>query len=150
MKRQLLLLIFVLSAFVANAQVFYRCTGDYVNVRTGPGKNYRVVIDDAYSPGDKVQLMKDIIVKSHGKARNGFVPISWMYWDGWVSAQYLKPLTHTCSRCNGKGYFNRVCRDFDGAALQHPRACSCQSCGWHGGNCHYKQHCSACDGVGYY
>ena len=58
MKRQLLLLLFVLSAYVANVQFFYKCTGDYVNVRTGPGKNYKVVIDEVYSIGDKVQLMK--------------------------------------------------------------------------------------------
>ena len=150
MKRQLLLLLFVLSAFVANAQVFYKCTGDYVNVRTGPGKNYKVVIDEVYSIGDKVQLMKGLIVKSSGKARNGFVPISYLYWNGWASAQYLKPLVHKCRQCNGKGYFNMACKEWGGAPSEHPRACECQSCWWHNGNCGGQQHCNACDGVGYY
>ena len=98
MKRISVVLLLMIAALGANAQQKgYVCTGNYVNVRTGPGKNYEVY--------DRLEW--------GGDER-----------DGWVSAQYLRPVTlcpecggyklvniaevdidlDTCKKCKGKGY----------------------------------------------
>lgn len=127
MKRVLTILMLMFAVMAANAQQKgFVCTGNYVNVRTGPGKNYAV-----YDKGDghKRQLSKGDVVEYRGKKKNGFILIGQLGWgederDGWVSAQFLRPVTLcpqcdgtkdenigeididliTCRKCKGKGY----------------------------------------------
>ena len=128
MKRFSFLLMLMFAVVAVNAQSKgFVCTGDYVNVRTGPGKNYKVYDVET---GHKRQLSKGDVVKYSGKKKNGFClvqgPLEWGgdERDGWVSAQYLRPVTlcpkcdgykdvnvgeididlATCDRCKGKGY----------------------------------------------
>ena len=127
MKRIAIVLMMLFAVVAVNAQEKgYVCTGNYVNVRTGPGKNYAV-----YDIGTdhKRQLSKGDVVEYCGKKKNGFILIRQLGWgederDGWVSAQYLRPVTLcpqcdgtkdenigeidieliTCRKCKGKGY----------------------------------------------
>ena len=128
MKRISIVLMLLFAVMTANAQHNgYVCTGDYVNVRTGPGKNYAVY---DINTGHKRQLSKGDVVSNCGKRQNGFCliqgPLEWGgdERDGWVSAQYLLPVTlcpecqgykdvniaevdielATCKKCKGKGY----------------------------------------------
>ena len=127
MKRKTLFLIMLFAVMAANAQQNgFVCTGDYVNVRTGPGKNYAVYDSNT---DHKRQLSKGDVVEYCGKRKNGFILIRQLGWgederDGWVSAQYLRPVTLcpqcdgmkdenigeidieliTCRKCKGKGY----------------------------------------------
>ncbi len=131
MKRISIVLMLLCVMLAVNAQHNgYVCTGNNVNVRTGPGKNYAV-----YDVGDghKRQLSKGDVVQNYGKKKNGFCliqgPLEWGgdERDGWVSAQYLRPVKlcpkckgykdvnvgeididlTTCDKCNGKGYVTR-------------------------------------------
>ena len=128
MKRLVFVLVSLFVMLTANAQHDgFVCTGNNVNVRTGPGKNYAI-----YDTGDghKRQLSKGDVVANRGKKKNGFCliqgPLEWGgdERDGWVSAQYLRPVTlckicfgtgdmnvgevdidlRTCDKCKGKGY----------------------------------------------
>lgn len=127
MKRMILLFSLLLAVMTACAQKGYVCTGNNVNVRTGPGKSYTVY--DA-GTGHKRQLQKGDVVEDCGKKENGFCliqgPLGWGTdeRDGWVSSQFLRPVLlcptcggakdvnvgevdidlQTCERCNGKGY----------------------------------------------
>ncbi len=130
MKRFAIFLMLLMGAFTAYAQHNgFVCTGNNVNVRTGPGKNYPVY-DYNKETGYKRQIFKGDVVADEGKRKNGFCLISGpLEWggderDGWVSAQFLKPVTicpecggtknvnvaevdislDTCKRCKGKGY----------------------------------------------
>lgn len=157
MKKSFILFVLLMSAVYAEAQTFYYVTGDNVNVRTGPGKNYQNVMNDGFQM--RCQLFKESKVKFAGKRRNGFTYVKFLncgmtgascYPDyGWVSSQFLKPMTHKCRVCNGKGYFNRPCREFDLPPEQHPSACPCSGVCLNDG-CKGKQHCRQCGGVGYY
>ena len=157
MKKMILMFMVLFASMTANAQVFYKCTGDNVNVRTGPGKNYKNVINQGFET--RCQLFKDNIVRYAGKKSNGFVYVMFSncgmtgascYPDyGWVSSQYLKPMTHKCRVCNGKGYFNRPCGEFGLPPEEHPSACPCSGVCLNDG-CKGKQHCRQCGGVGYY
>jgi len=121
-----LMLLFVMMTVNAQHKGFV-CTGNNVNVRTGPGKNYSVYDNNT---DHKRQLSKGDVVINCGKKKNGFYliqgPLEWGgdERDGWVSAQYLRPVTlcpkckgykdiniaeidielATCDKCNGKGY----------------------------------------------
>lgn len=128
MKRlsTILMLLFVMMTVNAQQKGFV-CTGNNVNVRKGPGKNYAVYDSNT----DHIrQLSKGDVVINRGKKKNGFCliqgPLEWGgdERDGWVSAQYLRPVTlcpkcdgyknvniaevdidlATCDKCNGKGY----------------------------------------------
>ena len=128
MKRLSTILILLLVVLTASAQHNgFVCTGNNVNVRTGPGKNYPVYDSNT---DHKRQLSKGDVVSNKGKRKNGFCliqgPLEWGgdERDGWVSAQYLRPVTlcpkckgykdiniaeidielATCDKCNGKGY----------------------------------------------
>ena len=127
MKRIAIVLMMLFAVVAVNAQVKgYVCTGNYVNVRTGPGKNYAVYDNNT---DHKRQLSKGDVVEYCGKKKNGFILIRQLEWggderDGWVSAQYLRPVTLcpqcdgtkdenigeidieliTCRKCKGKGY----------------------------------------------
>ena len=128
MKRLSFVLLLLFAAITVSAQHNgYVCTGNYVNVRTGPGKNYAVYDIET---GHKRQLSKGDVVMNCGKKKNGFCliqgPLEWGgdERDGWVSADYLRPVTlcpecngykdiniaevdidlDTCPKCNGKGY----------------------------------------------
>lgn len=157
MKRIFLAMTLLFLAVIANAQTIYRCTGDNVNVRTGPGKNYAVMMNDGFQM--KCQLFKDSRVRYAGKQRNGFTYVKFLncgmtgascYPDyGWVATQYLKPMTRRCPECKGKGYFNRPCKDFPEILPDdHPSACPCSGACLHD-NCRGKQHCHKCGGLGY-
>lgn len=128
MKKLSLVLMLLLAAITVNAQQKgYVCTGNHVNVRTGPGKKYAVYDSNT---DHKRQLSKGDVVADCGKKKNGFCliqgPLEWGgdERDGWVSSQYLRPVTlcpkcggykdinmgevdielATCDECNGKGY----------------------------------------------
>ncbi len=108
MKRITILLVLLLSVAAANAQQKgFVCTGSYVNVRKGPGKNYGFVCEYKNDPKTKVQMQKGSVAVSLGKKRNGFCYVRFIYntvgeFDGWVSAQYLRPV-NICPRCKGWG-----------------------------------------------
>ena len=108
MKRIAIVLMMLFAVVAVNAQEKgYVCTGNYVNVRTGPGKNYAVYDNNT---DHKRQLSKGDVVEYCGKKKNGFILIRQLGWgederDGWVSAQYLRPVT-LCPECNGTGVVN--------------------------------------------
>ena len=94
-----MMILVVMTTMYANAQYYkgqvLTCTGNNVNVRKGPGKNYGVLIDDLCET--KCQLFKGDNVKYAGKSKNGFVYV--IFWSGystgttrelygWVSQQY--------------------------------------------------------------
>ena len=128
MKRIAIVLMLLFTVLVVNAQhKGFVCTGNNVNVRTGPGMNYPVYDSNT---DHKRQLSKGDVVRNCGVKKKGFCliqgPLEWGgdERDGWVSAQYLRPVTlcpecdgykdvniaevdielDTCKRCNGKGY----------------------------------------------
>ena len=135
----IILLLFGVSTAVSYGQTtkWYRVTGNNVNVRTGPGKNYKIE-DDGNNCGRKLQLFKGQVV-SGGEKKNGFMYVEfqgqYMY-GGWVSAQFLTP-AKVCAKCKGKGGFGkckvcngegfRICCNYTGKNL-------CESCG----GCGYK------------
>lgn len=98
----------LLAVMTVNAQQRgFVCTGNHVNVRKGPGKNYGVVRQVASDPGTKMQMLKGSIAVYLGKKRNGFKYVRFICntvgeFDGWVSAQYLRPVM-ICPRCKGFG-----------------------------------------------
>ena len=109
MKRISILLMLLLTVIAVKAQHDgFVCTGNYVNVRTGPGKNFEVY---DIKTGNKRQLSKGDVVRNGGKKKNGFCliqgPLEWGgdERDGWVSAQYLRPVT-LCAKCFGTGDMN--------------------------------------------
>lgn len=129
MKKITLFLLLLFTAMTVNAQRRgFVCTGDNVNVRTGPGKNYPNV---GAQYGYKIHLNKGDVVDNQGKSKNGFnnihySPMNADEWMGWVSSQYLRPVIicptcfghkedidmdsagdltfNKCRRCKGKGY----------------------------------------------
>ncbi len=108
MKRITILLMLLLTMAAASAQQRgFVCTGNHVNVRKGPGKNYGFVCEYKNDPATKVQMNKGMVAVSLGKKRNGFCYVKVIYptvgeFNGWVSAQYLRPAS-ICQRCKGIG-----------------------------------------------
>ena len=132
MKRIVLLIVVVMTTLCAEAQYkkdqhFY-CTGNNVNIRKGPGKNYPVFTYTEYNSGakKKFQLMKHqglnigmgldgfFYITYLGQRKNGFLHVTTGSWwfnnmkeenmaflDGWVSEKYLKPV---CKSCDGYGF----------------------------------------------
>ena len=110
MKRIAIVFMMLFAVIAVNAQTKgFVCTGDNVNVRKGPGKNYPV--DNWGIVGYKRQLMKGDVVENLGKSKNGFClicgPLKYNgeASEGWVSAQYLRPVT-LCPECIGTGVVN--------------------------------------------
>jgi len=143
MKRLLCIFALLLTLCgAAFAQTFYKCTGDRVRVRTAPSLNSGMVqYSGAYGSEGPVYLDKGEKVVSYGVRRNGFIKVSYYgsynLWDtGWVSEKYLKKALR-CPVCKGKGYFNQVCPECNGAGVH---AC----CDFTG-----KKRCNSCGGVGY-
>jgi hypothetical protein len=143
MKRILLLFTLLLTlAGASYAQVYYRCTGQNVRVRTAPSlKSGIVQYSGAYGSEGPVMLNKGEIVCSLGVQRNGFAKVahvsSYNLWDeGWVSLQYLVR-AQRCSNCGGKGYFNQRCPECNGDGAHW-------CCDFTG-----KKQCSQCHGIGY-
>ena len=145
--KKIFLLFFALTfiCFAADAQCVQYClksTGQNVNVRVGPGKNYRVVNGSgAYGFEGKVQLEKGQYVGTDGVKRNGFTHVYYIGWynaweDGWVASQYLAPTTK-CRACNGRGFLNRKCPECHGEGYHY-------CCNYTG-----KAVCNVCSGVGY-
>lgn len=116
MKKLSFLLIALLTVLTVNAQQKgYVCTGDHVNIRTGAGTNHPVM-DEEF--GHKRQLSKGDVVLDRGEKKNGFClvngPLAWGgdERDGWVSQQYLRPVT-ICPTCGGTKYENIAQEDID-------------------------------------
>ena len=167
MKKLLVLSLIAINILTVKAQNMYYCTQDEVYVRTGPCSNYSIKRDDGFCEF-KLHLNKYGWVKHLGKTRNGYSYVTFRFMgceagafnlhfaEGWVPTRYLKKLrTKKCSKCNGRGYFNRTCKDFEGEPFEHPAGCNCwaYSC-WHIGGgedrkCCGKQHCNKCDGNGF-
>lgn len=146
LRIQLVLLFFCGMAMSMDAQTYYRCTGNRVNVRSGPGKNYAVLVCEYQGMNEPQQLMKGHVVKYLGKKQNGFMyvedTIDW-HWSsfgiGWVSSQFLTPATK-CTSCNGRGRFNRKCPECHGQGCPMYNAGSCDN--------GYVR-CEKCSGAGY-
>lgn len=112
MKKILLVCLMLLTiSITASAQdKGFVCTGNNVNIRKGPGKNYPVLENGAGTNG-KLQLFKGNVVTDYGKRKNGFCLVSAaLEWggderQGWVSARYLRPVI-VCKTCFGTGNEN--------------------------------------------
>ena len=94
MKKLASLLLCILVTTFTYAQNIFECTGDNVNVRTGPGKQYGNVMTNIARPG-RAQLFKGQQVEYLGVTKNGFMKVAhpdniWQGESGWVSAQYLR------------------------------------------------------------
>ena len=144
MKKLVLICIMVLTALGVNAQRkgdFLACTGNNVNVRTGPGLNYRV---QTHYGNQKVQLMKgagvgdgymdcehetcNCVLVYEGKKQNGFMLISYlgegMNIQGWVSSKYL---CKVCPSCEGYP------KTYDDCDKENPRLLKvCKKCNGRG------------------
>lgn len=102
-----------------------KVTAKNVNLRVGPGKNYR--IQEHYgtqycTEGEKVQYERGEILLTDGVKRNGYTHVVNPEWgqaietcwtDGWVPSQYLT-LAKKCRICNGKFLLNRKCPTCNG------------------------------------
>ena len=126
MKRILMLLLLVMATMGANAQ--FRngqalvCTGNNVNVRKGPGKNYGNIIWEYQGMNERAQLMKGDAVKYLGKKKNGFIYVRdlsvdyrFNFGDAWVSAQYFRA-GKKCRHCGGDGLLG-VCPECGGEGI---------------------------------
>ena len=105
MKRFAIILMLLMGVFTAYAQHNgFVCTGNNVNVRTGPGKNYPVY-DYNKETGYKRQIFKGDVVADEGKRKNGFCLIS-PECGGTknVNVAEVDITLDTCKRCKGKGY----------------------------------------------
>ena len=94
MKKLVSFFLCILVTTFAYAQNIYVCTGDNVNVRTGPGKQYPNVMHNIARPS-RAQIFKGQEVEYLGVTKNGFMKVShpddiWQGGTGWVSAQYLR------------------------------------------------------------
>lgn len=146
MKKLLFLWLWLLP-LMAQAQTYYRCVRDKVNVKCGPGNNYKNVPAQGqvfgYAP---YQLFKNQMVKYLGKRQNGFLYVectsgecdNWHYFfdKGWVSSQFLKPAVR-CRNCKGA----RVCKRCP------PQQCVHKGFEW----CFRTDEnvCTVCDGYGW-
>lgn len=118
MKKIIMMCTLMLMALSVSAQKkgdYLACTGNNVNVRTGPGLNYRV---QTHYGNQKIQLMKgdgvgvgyedcehetgNFVLEYLGVKKNGFMKVGYYgegtNIEGWVSAQYLKKV---CPWCDG-------------------------------------------------
>ena len=106
----LIALVVMLSLTAINADAqrrgqYLTCTGDNVNVRTGPGKNYKVKTIPSFdvemmrNVRMKLQLFRGNRVKYLGQRKNGFLFVQFAYegeggyityYTGWVSADFLR------------------------------------------------------------
>ena len=153
MKRFLLLFAILLAmSGSASAQVYYKCVGNKVAVRSTPNAKSRLVEGLFYAEGiccvcgnddhefscyHPVYLKKGEIVSSRGETRNGFIMVYdvWQNWrSGWVPAKYLVR-AQKCTRCKGKGY-TKLCPECYGEG--------CADCYGAGNN-----GCSGCGSTGY-
>ena len=144
MKKLVLICTLVLTVLGVNAQRkgdFLACTGNNVNVRTGPGLNYRV---QTHYDNQKVQLMKgagvgdgymncehetgNCVLVYEGKKQNGFMLVSYLgegtNVQGWVSSQYLRKV---CPSCEGYP------KTYDDCDKENPRLLKvCKKCNGRG------------------
>ena len=97
--KKLLFLWLLLLPPMAQAQTYYRCVRDKVNVKCGPGNNYKnVPAQGQVMQYDPYQLSKNHMVKYLGKRQNGFMYVectcgecdNWHYFfdKGWVSSRF--------------------------------------------------------------
>lgn len=159
MKRLFIFLFLVCVGMSAYSQNMFICTGNNVNVRKGPGKNFSILREQSERQ-DFWQLSKNEIVRYLGKKKNGYMYVEAMcpvqgsmgytVEKGWVYARYFKLLTKKCPDCKGKGFFERPCGG--DADDDHPMICIC----WHEIITPYgsvglagRQICEECGGYGY-
>ena len=135
MKRLMLMALLCMGALAMYGQTQYVCTGNNVNMRKGPGKNYGVIrqiwkgcgVGDGYIECDHETGNYEILYR--GKKKNGFIYVEIVgegMFDavGWMSAQYLKPV---CSHCGG---YPKV---YDSCDADHPRLVrKCRYCNGRG------------------
>lgn len=152
MKRILFLLLVILTTMSVNAQEYYRCTRNNVNIRKGPGKTYAVEESSVFSlpyagRGEKAKLLKNDIVKYLGKTKNGYMFVEvigcapdlfFVSGDCWVYGKYLTPAT-LCSECKRKGQFKEKCQSELHQDLDYIDGFYCSSCT-----------CKKCGGIGWY
>ena len=144
-KKLVTFIMLALTSAHAQREVYYRCTGNNVNVRKGPGAKYGKVmsVGGAKCPMGAMQLFKGNIVVGNGVKRNGFIHINYalpypcIEDGGWVSAQYLVPAKR-CASCKGKGVTGRTCPECNGVGYGY----CCNNTG--------KDLCPRCAGVGYH
>lgn len=139
MKKTMMIMLMLFSVLSIQAQQkgdALACTGNNVNVRTGPGLNYSVLTD--YN--GKVQLMKgygigdgyqecehetgNFVLIYEGRRQNGFMLVSYLgegtNIQGWVYSKYLKKV---CPWCEGYP------KTYDDCDSEHPRLLHvCKKC----------------------
>jgi hypothetical protein len=152
MKRFFLLFVLLLTlGGSAYAQVMYKCTGENVRIRKGPGTNYGICVSaggvrSAYQYGETYYLWKGATLKYDGAQKNGFIRVTLNdptpqfegaggeINTGWVSAKYLKRVT-ACTACKGTGY-KGVCPHCNGDGMgyccNYTGKAICNSCGGDG------------------
>lgn len=102
MKIKTILMTLALFVLAANAQSYYICTGDNVNIRKGPGTKYG--INTLFNLDGKMN--KGSVVDYLGVKRNGFLKVynlsggNGKQTVGWVSAKYLRPACEKCQKLN--------------------------------------------------
>ena len=94
MKKLISLILCIFVTTLSYAQTIYESTGDNVNVRKGPGKQYGNVYYNIARPS-RAQLKRGEQVQYLGVTKNGFMKVAhpddiWQGGSGWVSAQYLR------------------------------------------------------------
>ena len=81
--KKLLFFLFLLIPFMVQAQTYYKCIGNNVKLRKGPGNNYK--FEHLFCQGEDTdtpaQMSKDEIVKYTGKQRNGYKKVE-SVWGG--------------------------------------------------------------------
>lgn len=140
MKKFISVFFLMLTVLGVSAQKkgdYLACTGNNVNVRTGPGLKYSVQTN---YDNQKVQLMKgdgvgdgyvecdhetgNCVLQYEGRKQNGFMLVSYLgeglNVHGWVSAQYLRKV---CPWCEGYP------RTYDDCDKENPRLLKvCKHC----------------------
>jgi hypothetical protein len=138
MKRLFMVLFVVLITIGVHAQSDFQsdyiCIANNVAVRTGPGRNYSIAfklskeegITNCYADAPVITSYNSFISYA-GKKKNGFIKIQkWeagMEEEGWVSAQYLRPVCRYCKGC-------RHYRSME-SSRQDPKL-KCRKCGGRG------------------
>ena len=145
--KKLLFFLFLLIPFMVQAQTYYKCIGNNVKLRKGPGNHYK--FEHLFCQGEDTdtpaQMSKGEIVKYTGKQRNGYKKVESVWgecslmqccYSGWVSSQYIKPAAR-CPNCKGA----RVCKRCP------PEQCIHKGFAW----CFRTNTnvCTVCDGVGW-
>ncbi len=145
-RSMLAILVLCGMATKMDAQSYYRCTSNNVDVRSGPGMKYAVVLCEYQGMSEPICISKGYVVKFLGKKQNGFMYVEdtndwhWSSFDkGWVPAKFLTPAIK-CKSCNGKGHLNKKCPECNGQGCSMMEGAECDD--------GYVR-CKKCSGAGY-